>query len=76
MDNEKLINYLSVQGVDEKRIAEIIADETMKNNILDLIKEYERQLSKNGFTTKEAFETFHNLQRMNAIKQIKYGQTK
>ena len=70
MDTEKIIQYLSVQGVDDNRIAEMLSDEVLKRNIYSLITDYEEKIIRNGLTRKDAFETFSNLQRIKAIEQM------
>ena len=71
MNNKKVIEYLSAQGLEEKRIIEIMNNEEIKNEMIKLIMEYEETLSHNGFTKYDALENFKTVQRMKNLKENK-----
>ncbi len=67
MDNKKLIEYLSIKGFDEDKIAMILAHEIERRGIERLIHNYEEELIANGFSRTEALENFRSFQ---AIKRL------
>lgn len=66
MNNTIVIEYLKTSGYSEEQIITIIEKDT-ENELEYLIREYESRIVRNGFTRKDALNTFRSFQRMKSL---------
>ena len=71
MDDKKIIEYLSLNGFQEDKIAMILAHEIERNGIERLILNYEEELIANGFSRTEALENYRSFQTIKRLAEEK-----